>query len=46
LHVSVSQGFSPIAYQIRPTDDGDIPTFFARLRVDQCVVSVGLSPIK
>jgi hypothetical protein len=43
LKVSVSQGLSPNACHIRPTDDGDIPTVLARSRVDQCVASMGLS---
>ena len=43
LNVSVAHGLSPNAFQIRPTDDGDIPTFLARPLVDQCVTSVGLS---
>ena len=42
LNVSVNHGFNPNARQIRPTDDGDIPAFAARSRVDQCVASVGL----
>jgi hypothetical protein len=43
LKVSVSHGFNPNARQIRPTDDGDIPTRLARSRVDHCVASVGVS---
>ena len=34
LNVSVSHGFSPNARQIRPTEEGDIPSFLARSRVD------------